>query len=254
MTDTTQIQYLKGIGPAKAKLFERLEVQTVEDLLHYYPRTYQDRRLGAPPNEYNADSLVVFKGRVLRTQEIPARSVLIFKAFLENERGEQIECTWFKKRMYRGFRFDPFGTLKKDFKMNNEVWVIGKRDDKNNFFGHKVTVDEHYPAADALTKLHAGRLTPIYALTEGLTNKQFRQFVYEALQSGSLSREPEILPETLLKKRRLLSAPQALKAVHFPNSLAELETARTRLAYEEFLLLATAWGIKRTQTKILAKD
>ena len=254
MTDTTQIQYLKGIGPAKAKLFERLNVQTVEDLLHYYPRTYQDRRLDAPPNEYNSDSLVVFKGRVLRTQEIPARSVLIFKAFLEDEKGQQIECTWFKKRMYRGFRFDPFGTLKKDFKMNSEVWVIGKRDDKNNFFGHKVTADEHYPAADALTKLHAGRLTPIYALTEGLTNKQFRQFVYEALQSGSLAREPEILPDTLLKKRRLLSAPQALKAVHFPNSLAELESARTRLAYEEFLLLATAWGIKRTQTKILAKD
>ena len=254
MTDTTQIQYLKGIGPAKAKLFERLGVQTVEALLHYYPRTYQDRRLGAPPNEYNSDSLVVFKGRVLRTQEIPARSVLIFKAFLEDEKGQQIECTWFKKRMYRGFRFDPFGTLKKDFKMNNEVWVIGKRDDKNNFFGHKVAVDEHYPAGDVLTKLHAGRLTPIYALTEGLTNKQFRQFVYEALQTGSLEREPEILPQALLQKRKLLSAPQALKAVHFPNSIAELESARTRLAYEEFLLLATAWGIKRTQTKILAKD
>lgn len=254
MTVSTQIQYLKGIGPAKAKLFERLGVQTVEELLHYYPRTYQDRRLGAPPNEYNSDALVVFKGRVLRTQEIPARSVLIFKAFLEDEKGAQIECTWFKKRMYRGFRFDPFGTLKKDFKMNNEVWVIGKRDDKNNFFGNKITVDEHYPAQDALTQLHAGRLTPIYALTEGLTNKNFRQFVHEALHSGTLEREPEILPAELLSKRKLLSAPQALKAIHFPNSLAELESARTRLAYEEFLLLAAAWGIKRTQTKILAKD
>lgn len=250
----TQIQYLKGIGPAKAKLFNRLEVETVEDLLHYYPRTYQDRRLGVPPNEYNSDSLVVFKGRVLRTQTIPARSVLIFKAFLEDERGEQIECTWFKKRMYRGFRFDPFGTLKKDFTLNNEVWVIGKREQKNNFFGNKITVDEHYVAADALTQLHAGRLTPIYALTEGLTNKQFRQFVYEALQTSSLANEPEILPPFLLQKRRLLSAPQALKAIHFPNSLPELETARARLAYEEFLLLATAWGIKRTQTKILSKD
>ena len=254
MTATTQIQFLKGIGPAKAKLFERLEIHTVEDLLHYYPRTYQDRRLNTPPNEYNSDALVVFKGRVLRTQEIPARSVLIFKAFLENEKGEHVECTWFKRRMYRGFRFDPFGTLKKDFKMNQEVWVIGKRDDKNNFFGNKITVDEHYPAADALTKLHAGRLTPIYGLTEGLTNKQFRQFVYEALQTSSLEREPEVLPPDLLSKRKLLSAPQALKAVHFPNSLAELQNARTRLAYEEFLLLATAWGIKRTQTKILAKD
>ena len=254
MTASTHIQYLKGIGPAKAKLFERLEVQTVEDLLHYYPRTYQDRRLGRSPNEYNSDSLVVFKGRVLRTQEIPARSVLIFKAFLEDETGNQVECTWFKKRMYRGFRFDPFGTLKKDFRINQELWVIGKRENKNNFFGNKITVEEHYPANDVLTRLHAGRLTPIYALTEGLTNKQFRQFVYEALQTGTLDSEPEILPPDLLSKRKLLSAPQALKAVHFPNSLAELESARTRLAYEEFLLLATAWGIKRTQTKILAKD
>lgn len=250
----THIQYLKGIGPAKAKLFERLEINSVEDLLHYYPRTYQDRREKTSPNEYNSDSLVICRGRVLRTQEIPARSVLIFKAFVESEQGETFECTWFKKRMYRGFRFDPFGTLKKDFKINNEVWIIGKRENKNNFFGNKITVEEHYPADDPFTKLHAGRLTPIYALTEGLTNKNFRQYVYEGLLSDSLSREPEILPPSLLKKRKLLSAPQALKAIHFPNSIAELESARTRLAYEEFLLLATAWGIKRTQTKILAKN
>ena len=254
MSAPVKIQFLKGIGPAKAKLFERLEVQTVQDLLHYYPRTYQDRRLNTSPNEYNSDALVVFKGRVLRTQQIPARSVLIFKAVLEDEKGRQMECTWFKKRMYRAFRFDPFGTLKKDFTVGNEVWVIGRKNDRGAMFANQVTVEESYVAADALTSLHAGRLTPIYALTEGLTNKQFRQFMYEALQSQTLTDTPEILPKTLLEKRHLLSAPQALRSIHFPNSLAELDTARTRLAYEEFLLLATAWGIKRTQTKILAKD
>ena len=254
MSAPVKSQYLKGIGPAKAKLFERLEIATVQDLLRYYPRTYQDRRLGMPPNEYNSDALIVFKGRVLRTQQIPARSVLIFKAVLENEKGEQVECTWFKKRMYRAFRFDPFGQLKKDFCINNEVWVIGRKNDRGAMFATQLTVEEAYVAADALTSLHAGRLTPIYALTEGLTNKQFRQFMYEALQSDTLVNTPEILPKNLLQKRQLLSAPQALKAIHFPNSLAELTTARARLAYEEFLLLATAWGIKRTQTKILSKD
>ena len=254
MSISTQIQYLKGIGPAKAKLFERLRIATVEDLLHYYPRTYQDRRLGMPPNEYNSDALIVCKGRVLRTQLIPARSVLIFKAFIEDEHGNTLECTWFKKRTYRAFRFDPFAALKKDFHMGNEVWVIGRRENRDNFFGNKITVEEQYPAEDVLTSLHAGRLTPIYGLTEGLTNNQFRIFMYEALQTSTLAREPEILPQALLSKRKLLSAPQALQAIHFPNSLAELQNARTRLAYEEFLLLATAWGIKRTQTKILAKD
>jgi len=249
----TQIQYLKGIGPAKAKLFERLEIETVEDLLHYYPRTYQDRHLPTTPNEYTSDTRVVFKGRVLYTQYLPVRSVLIFKAFLEDESGHKIECTWFKRRMFRA-RFDPFGALKKDFTVNREIWIIGKREHRENFFDNKITVDEYYIASDVMTRLHAGRLTPIYALTEGLTNKNFRLYMYEALQSASLANEPEILPPSLLKKRNLLSAPQALKSVHFPSSPAELETARTRLAYEEFLLLATAWGIKRTQTKILAKD
>ena len=254
MSAPVKIQYLKGIGPAKAKLFERLEIQTVQDLLHYYPRTYQDRRLNTTPNEYNADALTIFKGRVLSPRQIPAKSVLIFKAVLQDEKGANLECTWFKKRMYRAFRFDPFGQLKKDFHVGSEVWVIGRKNDRGAMFANQITVDEYYVAADVMTPYHAGRLTPIYALTEGLTNKQFRQFMVEALQTETLKNEPEILPLTLLQKRKLLSAPQALKAIHFPNSLAELDAARRRLAYEEFLLLATAWGIKRTQTKVLAKD
>lgn len=253
MTSTGTLQRLKGLGPAKAKLFEKLGISTLTDLLHYYPRTYQDRRPDEKPNDYNSNSLTVFKGRVLRTQEIPARSVLIFKAFLENEQGRQIECTWFKKRSFGRFRFDPFGPMKKDFKLNAEVWVIGRQEDRNNFFGNKITVEEYYLAADPLSALHAGRLTPIYSLTEGLTNKQFRLFMHEALQTEALQTEPEILPPALLAKRKLLGSTQALRGIHFPAGLAELDAAKARLAYEEFLLLATAWGIKRTQTKILEK-
>lgn len=253
MTSTGTLQRLKGLGPAKAKLFEKLGISTLTDLLHYYPRTYQDRRPDEKPNDYNSNSLTVFKGRVLRTQEIPARSVLIFKAFFENEQGNQIECTWFKKRSFGRFRFDPFGPMKKDFKLNAEVWVIGRQEDRNNFFGNKITVEEYYPAADPLSALHAGRLTPIYSLTEGLTNKQFRLFMHEALQTEALQTEPEILPPALLAKRKLLGSTQALRGIHFPAGLAELDAAKARLAYEEFLLLATAWGIKRTQTKILEK-
>ena len=251
---TRTLQRLKGLGPAKAKLFEKLGISTLTDLLHYYPRTYQDRRPDEKPNDYNSNSLTVFKGSVLRTQEIPARSVLIFKAFLENEQGRQIECTWFKKRSFGRFRFDPFGPMKKDFKPNAEVWVIGRQEDRNNFFGNKITVEEYYPAADPLSALHTGRLTPIYSLTEGLTNKQFRLFMHEALQTEALQTEPEILPPALLSKRKLLGSTQALRGIHFPAGLAELDAAKARLAYEEFLLLATAWGIKRTQTKILEKD
>lgn len=250
----SSLQYLKGIGPAKAKLFERLEIFSVADLLHYYPRTYQDRRENAPNAGLNPPSLTVFKGRVLRVQNIPARSVLIFKAFLVDEQNHQLECTWFKKRTFGSFRFDPFGALKKDFKMNDEIWVIGRKENKNNFFDNKITVEEYYPVSDPQAAWHAGRITPIYGLTEGLTNKQFRQFMQQALRESEAKKEPDILPPFLAEKRKFLGSNQALRAVHFPNSLAELENARSRLAYEEFLLLATAWGIKRTQHKVAAKD
>ena len=248
----SSIEHLKGIGPAKAKLFERLGISSVADLLHYYPRTYQDRRENAAA-ELNPPSLTVFKGKVLRTQLIPARSVLIFKAFLADEKNNQIECTWFKKRSFRAFGFDPFAPMKKDFKTNAQVWVIGRKENHNNFFDHKITVEEYYPAAAPDSAWHAGRITPVYALTEGLTNKQFRLFMQEALHEAEAAGEPDILPPALSEKRKFLGSAQALRAVHFPNSLAELENARARLAYEEFLLLATAWGVKRTQTKAVAK-
>jgi len=249
----TAIQYLKGIGPAKAKLFERLEINTLRDLLYYYPRTYQDRRIPAQDLLFNPPQLVVFKGRVQRTEQVPARNILIFKAYLVNERGHTMQCVWFKKRPYRAFRFDPFGTLKKDFRAGSEMWVIGKQSE-NSYFGNQMSVEEYYPAAEVQSALHAGRLTPIYALTEGLTNKQLRQCVWDVLHGDTLTREQEILPPELLTKRKLLHITQALEAVHFPRSGEALRAARARLAYEEFLLLATAWGIKRTQTKILAKD
>lgn len=248
------IEKLKGVGPAKAKLFQRLDISSVADLLHYYPRTYQDRRENAPDNGLNPASLVVFKGRVLRAQTIPARSVLIFKAFLADAKNNQIECTWFKKRSFRNFRFDPFAALKKDFNINAEIWVIGRKENRNNFFDNKITVEEYYPARDPESLWHAGRITPVYALTEGLTNKALRQYMHEALTRAEAQSEPDVLPPLLAEKRKFLGSRQALRAIHFPSSLSELENARARLAYEEFLLLATAWGVKRTQTKTAAKD
>lgn len=245
------ITYIKGIGPKKAELFNKLEIATVTDLLHYYPRTYSDRR---PTNmsKFGAVSQVVFLGRVARTQYIPAKAILIFKAFLEDDNGQTLECTWFKKRTFYASRFDPVMQLKKDFALGKWFWVVGKREDKESFISNKITVDEYYSAEDPVAAWHVNRLTPMYRLTEGLNNKMFRNAVALALENN-LAEEPDILPENLIKKRALLSARQALKAIHFPANTAELSSAERRLIYEEFLLLAAAWGIKKRQNIINKK-
>ncbi|ACC97762.1 ATP-dependent DNA helicase RecG [Elusimicrobium minutum Pei191] len=242
------IKFLKGVGPARAAMFERLGINTVSDILRYYPRTYQDRRPGVL-NEFCSQGLVVFLGRVARTQSIPAKSVHIFKAFLEDDKGNNIECTWFKKRTFFKARFDPMGSLKKDFKMGVWVWVIGKREDKESFISNKITVEEYYSADKQESLIHVNRLTPVYSLTQGLTGKFFRTAVHFALEKY-LFEEHESLPVSLVKKRSLLGAKQALKAIHFPSNTPELDAARKRLVYEEFLLLTSAWGIKKQQKTV----
>ncbi|MDR0291474.1 MAG: ATP-dependent DNA helicase RecG [Elusimicrobium sp.] len=241
----TDIKFLKGVGPVREAMFARLEISTVSDLLHYYPRDYQDRRPGVM-TEYGDGAQVVFLGRVMRTEYIPAKSILIFKAHLENEKGEKLECAWFKKRPFYKARFDPMAALKKDFKLAQWVWVVGKKDNQENFFANKISVDEYYPAGVESSLIHVNRLTPVYGLTQGLTGKFFRTCVYTALET-KLKEEKEVLPVSILDKRHLLSAPQALRAVHFPSNTPELAAARKRMAYEEFLLLTAAWGIKKKQ-------
>lgn len=244
------IKYIKGVGPAKSAMFNRLDIFTTSDLLHYYARTYQDRRPNKSLNDFKDAQSVCFKAQVLRTQVVPARTIGIFKAFVQDEKNNVYEATWFKRRA-RGY--DVFAQIKKDFSIGSYVWLVAKREDKNSFLSNKITVDEYYKISDPDLHLHADAIVPIYALTQGLTNKFFRQTVAKALGTY-LEEEKEILPPELLKKRQLLTIKQALKGIHFPSSIAELENARKRMVYEEFLLMSMAWAIKQKQEKIDEKQ
>lgn len=244
------ITNLKGIGPAKAKLFAQLDLSSASDLLHYYPRTYQDRRLNAKLSQFKRPENVAGIYTVIRTQTIPARALLIFKAFMRDDTGNMIEAVWFKKKMRR---FDPFMQMRRDFKVDAKLWIIGKREDKNSFFSNKITVDEYYPVGSPEAAINAGAIIPIYALTQGLSNKFFRAAQFDAL-TKYLNEEQEALPQQLIQKRNLLNVRQALYAIHFPKSFAELESARRRMVYEEFLLMTMAWSIKKRQSARQKKE
>jgi len=244
------IQYLKGVGPKKAALFGGLDIATVSDLLHYYPRAYQDRRPGAPVSELKKIESVCILATVINTQILPTRYLSIFKAFLQDDKQQIYEAVWFKPR---SFRYDPFAVLKRDFKPGAKLWVVGRREDKNSFTSRKINVDEYYPADLPSAKIHVNGFIPLYSLTQGLNNKFFRECVAAAVEKY-LAKEPEILPQTLLAKRKLLNIKQALYGVHFPSSLRELEAARRRMVYEEFLLMTMAWQIKQKQGKEISKD
>ena len=242
------VQYLKGVGPVRARNLERLGVRSVSDLLTCFPRDWQDRRRTLDLSLPTATGVVVVRGRVVRARTINAGPSLgIFKAKLNTGEAE-VSAVWFK---HRSRRFDVFSALKKEAAPGADIWVVG-RSEASLLGIREIKVEEYYPLSDPLWPLHVERLVPIYALTEGISQRFIRELVFAALESAA-PRLPEFLPAELLKKRELLAAPQALKGIHFPASPAELDASRARFAYEELLLLELAWILKRRQTRELVK-
>ncbi len=257
----TSIQYLKGVGPVKAELFGRLGIETLDDLLFYFPRKWEDRRLPdtvaraagvseARPREFLPflEPAPVIRGKVKTVRDLYTASRLrIFKTVLETPYGEA-EASFFKRH---NPRFDVFAQLRKDLKEGRTVWITGVPEDP--LFMSRVRAEEYYADDDeAALKMHIGRIVPVYPLTEGLTAKFMREAAYGAVMAGA-AEVWDFLPPGLARKRGLASRDQAARAIHFPESDFELVQARRRFIYEELLLLALAWAIKRRQTRSVEK-
>ena len=223
-------------------------MKTLGDILAHYPRLWQDRHETRSLSLPTPSALVVVRGRVLRAATHHAGPRLaIHKATLATAHGK-VECVWFK---HLSRRYDAFASLKKDTADGADIWVIGHVEPDLTGI-HEIRVDEHYPLSDERWRIHVGRLTPIYPLTKGLSQRFVREAAHKALELAADTAR-DIVPSELMLKRTLLAAPQALRGIHFPRSEAELEAARARLAYEELLLLELAWILKRRQTRDLIK-
>ncbi|NLO90479.1 MAG: ATP-dependent DNA helicase RecG [Elusimicrobia bacterium] len=242
------IRYIKGIGPARAALFERLGVLTVDDLLRYYPRGWEDRRLGRKIAAGD-NSLAVLKVKIGETSFQERRGRLgVFKAEATDENGRSYTAVWFKRM---AFGYDSFAQLKKSVLPGRELLLIARTD--ADIFGNTgpLRVEEYYEPGSPEAELHAGRIVPVYPLTDGLNAKFVRQAVHNALAQYAPS--DETLPLSLLRKRHLPELGSSVRGMHFPQDDAALENARKRLAYEEFFTLACAWAIKRRQTRAQSK-
>ncbi|MFH1619506.1 MAG: ATP-dependent DNA helicase RecG, partial [bacterium] len=250
MRDMTSIQYLKGVGPRKAALLAKLEISSVEDMLFFYPRTWEDRRgESKKPGGLIGDSSSVFRGMVASVKFMqPGRTLGIFKAVLVDSSGKSTEAYWFKRI---NPRYDIFSLVKRDIREGRSVWVVGRAE--NSAFVRRISVEEYYLDSDEKSrKVHVGRIIPVYPLTAGITGKFMRETVRRALLRSAAS-VPDILPASLLEKRKFLGPSQALWGIHLPNSEAELEQSRRRMVYEEFLLITCAWAIKHRQTRAVEK-
>ncbi len=228
-----KITALKGIGAAKAKLFEKVGVVTVEDLLFYFPRGYEDRTKIVPIYEAYDSQTVCIKATVfsaVRQRQIN-KTLSLYSVELADESG-QMQATWFnnkyiKNSIHKGETYIFYGRVRR----------VGPRKTMEN------------PIFERLDKpqVVTGKIVPLYPLTEGLTQKIVQTAMTQALDAAAELSDP--LPRSLLAHCTLVPLRQAVEHIHFPLDFEAFEQARRRLVFEELLTLSLSLAkIKRNKT------
>lgn len=229
------VQVLKGIGSHKAKLLARLKIHTIEDLLYHFPRQYKDKSEIVKINEIRPGNYYNFLGTV-SSRPIEARSKrgLLITKFTVNDETGKIDIIFYNNRFARSL-----------FKIGDEVIFSGK----TVLISNKVHME--VPEYEKLTNnnIHTMRIVPEYGLTEGLSQKEIRRFIYLALEFAE-NKIIDLFPHEFRKKYNLAEINFSIRNIHFPESLYSLEISRRRLKFEEIFMLQTAL----LHMKSVAKD
>jgi len=232
---TDEVQYLKGVGPARSQDFAHLGVHTVLDLLYTFPRRLSDRTNFTTVVEarQSVGTEVALRVRVLDARQRRIRRGKLVTVLFEDDTGT-LEAIWFNA----DWVLDQFH--------GQEVLLFGKVQARG---GHPQLVHPRIeyagPAGDA--GLMIGRMVPVYPLTGRLTQGTWLKVMRAALdQYGPLLHE--FYPQGFLQERGLMSRREAVANMHFPADAQAAERARHRLVYDECLLLQLGLGYRRHQT------
>ena len=224
---TDSINKVRGVGVKKAAAFARLGIGTVYDLLTYYPRIYEDQSRVTPIAELRVGERATVLGVIQQVKERPTRrrGFTVLTALLGDGTG-YAQAVWFNQRF-----------LKSKLREGQRILLSGKADYAYQGGGQlalsQITSFEILGAQDAADE-HLGIL-PVYAATEGLTQKQLRQMMEYAL-AQTVDELEENLPQRIREEYRLIGRRAAFRRIHFPKQEEELRAARRRLAFEELYL------------------
>lgn len=216
------VQYIKGVGPVRARLLARLGITTIRDLLYFFPRRYEDRTLFTPIASLKPDDRTTVCGTVMEIAETRPRDNMTITRVAISDGSGIAWGVWFNQ---------PY--MKDRFRVGMRVAFSGRVTFR---YGKKEFNSPDFEEMDGDNPIHAGRMVPVYPLTEGLSQRWLRERMKLAVDSFAHLVD-EVLPEDMLKQYRFPRAGDALRALHFPSGPDELERARRRLAFEELFLM-----------------
>ncbi|HZY97538.1 MAG TPA: ATP-dependent DNA helicase RecG [Candidatus Cybelea sp.] len=228
------IQDLSGVGPKSAPLFREIGIDTARALLEYLPFRYEDlrfptpaRRLGETGGEENA------VGRVVAVKERRIRGLEIVEVQLLDEAGDNFVAKWIGRNRYVYGRFHE----------GMRLFVRGRVE--RNFSGPVISVTHYEQLGEG--QEYRGDLQPVYRATKDLASRKIAVVLKKNLSRLLELVPPDPLPAPVAAARRYLPLRDAYRAIHAPQSPEEAAQARERFVFAEFLGLATAAQLRRTE-------
>lgn len=215
---------IKNIGEERSKKLQKLGIFTINDLIEYFPRNYDDRSNVCKIKDIELNKINTVKGKVISNPETAKiRHVSITKIRIDDGTGF-LEIVWFNQ---------PY--LKNTIKYKSDYIFTGKVIQK---YGRIQMETPDYEIIDERELLSNGRIVPIYASTYKLPQKLFREVINQTLFAVK-DQIKEFLPDEILKENNLCSRNFAIENIHFPKDNKSFFIARRRLVFEELFLLQT---------------
>ena len=239
------IQFIKGVGPRKAILLEKLRLTSIEDFLYFLPFRFEDRTQvkkisQAVPGEY-----ATLTGQVLNAGIIfMGRRKRVFEVIIQDETGV-IRAKW--------FRFNE-SYMKEKFKTGEKIILSGKLTLNKRSGLEIVHPDTEQVSGENVDSLEIGKIVPVYHVTDGLHLKSMRTIIKNVLDKY-LHLVEEFLPDDLIRRHGFLSRADAIAQSHFPpqeSLLSELDAFKTpaqkRLVFEELFLIQLGLAFRKKHT------
>ena len=223
------VTILKGVGPARAKQLQALNIFTLEDLICHFPRGYEDRTKLVTIDKLQVDVPACFRAMVMNTPRTThVRKGLDITKVQVADHTARLNLTFFNSRfvsenLHYGQEYIFYGAVSGDF------------------IGYNMT----NPAFEALDSqpVTTRRVLPIYPLTAGLNNGALLKLVRQAL--AVCDPPAEIIPGEIRRQNDILPAEEAYRAIHEPRDMAEAEAAKRRLIFEEFFVFSAGLSLMR---------
>lgn len=228
----TPVQYLKGVGPKISKLLKKLGITTVEDMIYYFPRDYEDRTrvkdvasLAPSPHE-------VIKGEVISINDQLTRNRFSVLKLVISDRSGSVQAVWFNQ---------PY--LARMFRKGMRLILSGKVE-ISSYEGVMQFIVKDFEIDTGVNP----KVVPFYPLTEGIYPKKMRSIVEKALDE-CLDAVEDRIPEEVRKKHKLPDLKKSIHQLHFPDDLKKVGIAHRRIAFDDFFNFFMELGRRRKKVK-----